>query len=91
MWHGRTPFPAVLVQFATISPELASDPPDHQLFLLGGQLNSASDNFIPQTPEKGKLIPRLQRLLPTAILYSTVTDFARFLGWSTLHSRATAV
>ena len=24
-------------------------------------------------------------------LYSTVTDFARFLGWSTLHPRATAM
>jgi hypothetical protein len=23
--------------------------------------------------------------------YSTVTDFARFLGWSTLHPRSTAI
>lgn len=31
------------------------------------------------------------RIKPAFLNYSTVTDFARFLGWSTLQQRITAI
>ena len=75
---------------------MSEDPP-HQ----SSSFSWNNDSFSPPRNEQAKLLEGQQKNLPKAfhkvfyiffsMIYSTVTDLARFLGWSTSVPLATAV